>query len=102
MPAVRILIHLPYLLVLPPGEYQTPGVGGSMRLAETTVNNAAEAAEVRTEVSALFDASDTDDYDTRERRCQTEADRLLRRINHLLRWYRVATGQATIVELTRA
>ena len=102
MGTVCISIHLPYLLVLPPGEYPTPGVGGFVRLAEGSVTNVDGTVEARTEASALFDASDTDDAETRERQSQAEVDRLLRRVNRLLRWYRVATGQAAIIELTRA
>jgi hypothetical protein len=102
MPTVRISIHLPYLLVLPPGEYPTPGVGGLVRLAEGSVIKANETVEARTEASALFDAPDAAEAESQERQRQAEADRLLRRVNRLLRWYRVATGQAAITELTRA
>src|SRR5665213_4584487 len=45
---------------------------------------------------------DADNAETQERQREVEADRLLRRVNRLLRWYRVATGQAAIIELTRA
>lgn len=102
MPAVRISIHLPYLLLLPPGAYPTPGVGGLVRLAERSAVSADGSQEGRTEASATFEAPDSDDPEVQERQRRGEADRLLRRVNHLLRWYRVATGQATIVELTRA
>jgi len=102
MATVRISIHLPYLLVLPPGEYPTPGVGGSVRLADGSVTNLDGTIEARTEAVAVFDAPDADDAEAQERQRQAEADRLLRRVNRLLRWYRVATGQATIIELTRA
>ena len=102
MATVRISIHLPYLLVLPPGEYPVPGVGGLVRLDDGSVTKQDGTREARTEVSAVFDAPDTDDAETRERQRQAEADRLLRRVNRLLRWYRVATGQAAIIELTRA
>ena len=102
MAPVRISIHLPYLLILPPGEYPTPGVGGSVRLADGSVTNLDGTIEARTEASAVFDASGADDIEAQERQRQAEADRLLRRVNRLLRWYRVATGQAAIIELTRA
>ena len=102
MATVRISIHLPYLLVLPPGEYPTPGLGGLVRMADGSVINLDGTSEARTEASALFDAPDADDAETQERQRQAEADRLLRRVNRLLRWYRVATGQAAIIELTRA
>jgi hypothetical protein len=45
---------------------------------------------------------DSENPETQERRRRLEADRLLRRVNRLLRWYRVASGQATVIELTRA
>lgn len=45
---------------------------------------------------------DTQDADSHERQRQAEADRLLRRVNRLLRWYRVSSAQSTIIELTRA
>ncbi len=102
MATVRISIHLPYLLVLPPGEYPTPGVGGLVRLGDGSFTNPDGTSEARTEVSAVFDAPEVDDAETRERQRQAEADRLLRRVNRLLRWYRVATGQAAVIELTRA
>lgn len=102
MATVRISIHLPYLLALPPGEYPTPGVGGILRLADGSVTSSDGTTEARTEASAIFDARDGDDAEAQERQRRAEADRLLRRINRLLRWYRVATGQAAIIELTRA
>jgi hypothetical protein len=34
MANVRVSIHLPYLLLLPAGEYPTPGEGGSVQLQE--------------------------------------------------------------------
>ena len=53
----------------------------------------------QTQVSAIFDASDSEG---RHRQLGSEADRLLRRVNHLLRWYRVTAGHPIITELTRA
>ncbi len=102
MATVRISIHLPYLLVLSPGEYATPGVGGSVRLVDGSLTSSDGTVEARTQVSAVFDPSGLDDPEAQERQRQAEADRLLRRVNHLLRWYRVATGQAAVIELTRA
>jgi hypothetical protein len=34
MPRVRVSINLPYLLLLPAGEYMTPGIGGSVYIEE--------------------------------------------------------------------
>jgi len=99
MPIVRVTIDLPYLLILPPGEYPTPGEGGIVHLFEVSVP-VSNGTDVRqTQASGVFDASDNE---PRQRRRGSEADRLLRRVNHLLRWYRVTTGHATIVELTRS
>jgi hypothetical protein len=53
----------------------------------------------KTQASGIFDASDTE---PQQRQRGFQADRLLRRVNHLLRWYRVTTAHATIVELTRS
>ena len=102
MANVRISIHLPYLVVLPPGEYPTPGVGGSVCLADGLVTNPNGASEARSEVSSVFDPSDAAGSDTQARKRQSEADLLLRRVNRLLRWYRVVTGHAAVIELTRA
>lgn len=99
MPNVRVTINLPYLLILPPGEYPTPGEGGIVHLSEVSVP-ASNGTDMRqTQASGIFDASDTE---PQQRQRGFQADRLLRRVNHLLRWYRVTTGHATIVELTRS
>ena len=37
MAIVRVAIHLPYLLLLPSGEYPTPSEGGGVRLREMAV-----------------------------------------------------------------
>jgi hypothetical protein len=102
MPTVRITIHLPYLLSLPPGEYPTPYVGGSVHLADVYFAGVDGAGEARTEIWALFDTADSADAEIQERQRRAEGDRLLRRVNHLLRWYRATTGHANIIELTRA
>src|SRR5271170_3916385 len=102
MATVRTSIHLPYLLALPPGEYPTPGVGRSLRLNDGSVTHVDGTVESRTEASMLFDAPNADNAEAQERQREVEADRLLRRVNRLLRWYRVTAGQAAIIELTRA
>ncbi|MDB5293039.1 MAG: hypothetical protein JWL69_4280 [Phycisphaerales bacterium] len=99
MPAIRITCNLPYALVLPAGEYPTPGEGGSVRLVEVSVPMDDGTAQARTQTSSIFDASTTE---AQQRQVRAQADCLLRRVNHLLRWYRVTTSHATIVELTRA
>jgi hypothetical protein len=102
MPTVRITIHLPYLLLVPPGEYHTPLVGGSVNLAEVPVSGSDATSEARTDAWALFDVFEGGEAKAQERQRRAEADRLLRRVNHLLRWYRATTGHRTIIELTRA
>jgi hypothetical protein len=101
MPTVRVSIHLPYLLLLPPGDYPTGREGGSIRLMEAPAALADGGVETRTGISATFEAADEAGPNVQSQRVK-QADRLLRHVNSLLRWYRVATGQATIVELTRA
>jgi hypothetical protein len=102
MANVRVSIELQYLLLLPAGEYVTPAEGGSVYLDETLPRGAEAAAEPRTIASTIFAAGDGEDADVKTRIRGQQADRLLRRVNHLLRWYRVTTGHATIIELTRA
>jgi hypothetical protein len=102
MAKVRVSIDLPYRLLLPAGEYPTPGEGGSVQLQETVATAMEGAIEPKTLASMVSDADDGTDAQALTRTRHQQADRLLRRVNHLLRWYRVATGQATIMELTRA
>jgi hypothetical protein len=103
MPGVIVAINLPYLLLLPAGDYPTPGVGGSVHLREAGIPSATGGpGEWRTEASAAFSpSSPLSDDDAKQLRV-TESDRLLRRVNRLLRWYRAASGQAQITELSRA
>ena len=102
MANVRVSIDLPYLLLLPAGEYPTLGEGGSLQLQETLTPALEGATAPRTIASMVFVADDGTDAQALTRTRHQQADRLLRRVNHLLRWYRVATRQATIIELTRA
>ncbi len=98
MVRVRITIHLPYLLVLPAGEYPTPAEGGSVHLSEIAV----ETQAARTIAFGLFPTSADPEADDTTKLRVSESTRLLRRVNHLLRWYRVTTGEAEVLELTRA
>lgn len=100
MANVRVSIDLPYLLLLPEGEYLTPAEGGSVELKETP--DAAGAAKLKTVAEMVFVAEDGTDAGVLTRTRHQQADRLLRRVNHLLRWYRVISNHATITELTRA
>jgi hypothetical protein len=87
------------LLLLPAGEYPTPGEGGSVHLTDVPLPTDDGTTYTRTQASAIFDAPD---IASQQHQLRAQADRLLRRINHLLRWYRVTTSHATIIELTRA
>lgn len=103
MPEVRIASHLPYLLLLPGGEYPTPAVGGSIWLREVGIRSPTGGpGELRTEVSTVFLVEAPLDGEALKQRSAIEADRLLRRTNHLLRWYRAASKQAQVTELSRA
>lgn len=99
---IRVSIRLPYLLALPGGNYKTPSVGGSVRLTKRSITNTDGTPEARTDASTTFKAFPGGTASDQERQRHTEAEKLLRRVNHLLRWYRVKTGQATIIELTKA
>jgi hypothetical protein len=102
MPRVRVMIDLPYLLVLPSGDYPTPLEGGLIVLAEALLMPQYGQFKRQTRASLRFEVRGDEDAYEQNRQRIIEADRLLRRVNHLLRWYRVTTGEASIIELTRA
>src|ERR1017187_3950344 len=102
MANVLVSIDLPYLLLLPTGEYPTPGEGGSVRLDEKLARATDGASETVTVASMTFGSGDCVGAETLARARHQQADRLFRRVNRLLRWYRVVTGQTTIIELSRA
>jgi hypothetical protein len=103
MPDVRVSINLPYLLLLPAGDYPTPSVGGTIQLRETGIpSTTGGPGEWRTEASTVFVPPAPLTEDEAKQLRVTEADRLLRRVNHLLRWYRAVSRQAQITELSRA
>ncbi|MGH7140432.1 MAG: hypothetical protein ACREHD_32255 [Pirellulales bacterium] len=103
MPDVRVAIRVPYLLLLPDDDYQTPAVGGSILAREIIARDPSTGREAaRTELSAVF-ACPWDSGDERAKQiCVAQADGLLRRTNHLLRWYRTLSRQPHITELSRA
>lgn len=76
--------------------------GGSVRIRTVpSVVAPALPPEWRSEASALFVVDDQiDESQIKTRRIQ-EADRLLRRTNHLIRWYRAVTQLAQMTEVTR-
>jgi hypothetical protein len=62
MPTVRVTIHLPYLLLLPPSEYPTPSEGGSVHLGDESVERPDGTGETRTGAWAIFDEHLGDDW----------------------------------------
>jgi len=100
MATIRVSIRLPHLLLIPSGEYPTPALGGSVHLAVDTLSKLEGTPQTR--ASSLFEARNADDADSTERQRTGEADRLLRRVNFLLRWHRVVTKQMALTEVTRA
>lgn len=100
MPEIRVSFRLPYPLLLEEGEYLTPAQGGSIHLSRTSLDGI-ENDEQEIIASQIFEADDDADSESLERLRRQQRDKLLRRVNHLLRWYRAATGQAAIIDLTR-
>ncbi|MDQ2687406.1 MAG: hypothetical protein M3Y28_06020 [Armatimonadota bacterium] len=101
MPLIHITLTLPYLLRLPSERYHTGAEGGFLDLSERYVEDVNGLGAKYTAVSSDFDAPDYATPEQRLVRKKAEADRLLRRVNRLMRWYRTVTGQAGLVELTR-
>lgn len=102
MALIRVAVMLPYLLRLPSDQYRTGAEGGFLALSERYVEDVNGLGAKYTVVSCEFDAPDYVTPEQRLARKKAEADRLLRRVNRLMRWYRSVTGQASLVELTRA
>jgi hypothetical protein len=98
MPAIRISITLPFALRLVEGEYQTSPGGEPVQIAAPLL----EETTPRTLLSATFHHDESLDPDQKERVRVADADRVLRRTNRLLRWYRAVRRRADITELTRA
>ncbi|HQU45744.1 MAG: hypothetical protein B7Z74_08335 [Deltaproteobacteria bacterium 21-66-5] len=103
MPDVRVTRTLPYLLLLPDREYATPAVGGAILVREITgTGSSTGTEEPQTELSAVFASASNIGKEMIKQIRVTEADRLLRRANHLLRWYRAVSRQPYVIELSRA
>lgn len=98
MPGIRISITLPYALRLTEGDYQTATAGETIRISAPSL----EETNPQTLISATFDHDEITDPEERRRVRAQDADRLLRRTNRMLRWYRAVRRRADIVELTRA
>jgi hypothetical protein len=99
MPEIRISITLPYALRLTDGEYQTAQAGEAIRISAPPL---LEETSPQTIVSATFQRDEIPDPNERQRVRTEDADRLLRRTNRMLRWYRAVRQRADITELTRA
>ena len=100
---VRVSIDLPYFIELPDGDYPTSGAADVIRLTRKIAVASQGRYDTKTNVSAHFDAPATADLDELERVRLVQGDRLLARVNRLVRWYRAASrSQATIIEVTRA
>src|SRR5689334_23219832 len=98
MPTLRVSISLPYALGLPGGEYQTAPGGEPVEIGPPVLDE----LNPQTVLSATFQHADDLDPDQKERARVSDADRLLRRTNRLLRWYRAVRRGADITERTRA
>ena len=100
MPLIRVSISLPYALGLPEGDYATVQAPGD----EPVSIGPAQLDEMQpqTILFTTFQHPDDLDPDQKERARVSDADRLLRRTNRLLRWYRAIRRRADISERTRA
>lgn len=98
MPEIRVKFALPFALRLSEGDYSTAAAGGPVRIGEGPI----EETDPRTVVSATFPHADVADPVGIARLRRRDAEQLLRRTNHLLRWYRAVRRRADITELTRA
>jgi len=95
---IQVKIVLPYVLRLIDGEYRTAPTGETIRIAA----HREEETRPQTIISATFREDGVLDFE-RIPLLRTElGDRLLRRTNHLLRWYRAVRRRPDIAELTRA
>jgi hypothetical protein len=99
MPELQVGVVLPYYLRLAEGEYQIAQVGEAVQVVAPLL---LEGTPPRTPVRARFIAEESADPEEIQRRRARCGEQLLRRVNHLLRWYRSVSRRADITELTRA
>jgi hypothetical protein len=99
MPEVRVSFLLPSFLRIASGEYEA---GPQQARIEVLDPLLLEGTVPRTRVRARFTHDDTDDQNVIQRQKARDADQLLWGANRLLRWYRVVTYRAEMVEVTRA
>jgi hypothetical protein len=107
MATVRIAINLPGYLNLPNGEYAV-GAGEKLflkRIFNLTTGDMeprAKPAVSQTAVLSKFDASEEIDSESASRIAASEAGKLIRQANRLLRWYRQLASLPGMLEVTRA
>jgi hypothetical protein len=98
MPEIRITITLPYALRLAEGDYQTAQAGEMIHISAPPL----EETSPQTSVAATFQHDEIPDPAEKRKVRFQDANRLLRRTNRMLRWYRAVRQRADITELTRA
>lgn len=91
---VRMQCELPYSLQVPDGAYEI-----SNRML--TVEKSDRSGRIATLAYSIFESPEQT-REGRETIAEREANRLIKMVNHLLRWYRTITRIPTILELTRA
>lgn len=102
MPQISVSIALPYLPRLPERVYQTGAEGGATNLSEKYALIGDSLSAEHTSVLSTFDAASSLQPEQPVEVQKGEFERLLRRTNRLIRWYRSETRQAAVVELTRS
>lgn len=103
MPSIEVAATLPYLLRLEMGSYSSL-IGGrtsNIVLRDTAGVGSEPSQERQTQVSLVFDGNVATDDDIQLLKTQKVED-LLQHTNRLLRWYRVSTGRAEVIDLARA
>ena len=98
MPEVRVSISLPFTLLVAEGDYPTTAAGEIIRISA----GPPEETGAQTILSAAFDHPDGENPAAIQSLRFQDADRLLRRTNRLLRWYRSVRRRGDITEMTQA
>ena len=98
---VQVSFVLPYLLRLPDGDYPGGSEKDSIALREEYVETNGVTTKL-TVASSEFEARSSVLPEEELALKDREANTILRRTNSLLRWYRVETRQAAVVEVTKA
>jgi hypothetical protein len=98
MPRIRIQFLLPYALDLSDGDYHADHSGYVLILTLPPVANGMAKTLVASDLSLMHPV----ESDDRDQEMVEQADRLLTRVNRLLRWYRAVSRDPEVKELTRA